>query len=753
MTEEPAATDPVIAQGTNKKERDELAKTQEANLRRYLERAAGQDVRDPGRDLLYLEPAGAATGLDDVTLGETVEMEAPERPQVVIDALRERSDDERGLVAEVLSDMADDEFGVERSNVMTALLGVVELIGDLSPKVAERISQSLAAFLAEQTLAPDHLVGALIVGLTAPSSGQLVEKLLGDARLFEDAERAEKVAALLDEIPEKFRPDVYEGIRDRVAETPDLVQPGIESLSADVALALLTSEPVTSGIHTALAQGEEEEERGEEVAEFADGLYESALKNTPLDPRLTQAVQHVLIAFDSESSIYPVVKSRAETVMPAAPDREAADVDAMRGIAGGLPADWPFWAEWLSGTPNQTDPEQQTSALSTLKSVLGSFREQDPETQEGGLKAIGSLVPYLTNLSAEETEDISAALRGVLDADSWWLDDERLADQTRIHAICRTLERVSPQMDADMRGLVVDDLRRGLEPAPPENPTWVRPSTLRGLRTLGASLDQASANALLTALGELGTTGNPDQDLDIAHTRAVLAERTSEGEASVIDHQILIAAAERDADGFADAMAAWLKLDPDTAAVMQVIVGQGAVMPASVETELGNWAGRLSQADRTSLIEAMLALERDYSDWVGTLSGPGTDEKSVTTVVLNLIKGAATTERREQLVGTLVALDPQTPAGQRGVADVMVYLLRTGKAVDFQTALAAAPALGTEHRSSERLKKALKKAADDRSHRVSKREDVQAFHDARIELPKKTLTDRAKKFGKSILGG
>lgn len=734
----------------------QLAKTQEANLRRYLERAAGQGVRDPGRDLLYLEPAGAAAGLDDVTLGETVEMEAPERPQAVIDELRERPDEERGLVAEVLADMADNEFGVERSNVMTALLGVVELIGDLNPKVAERISQSLAGFLAEQPLAPDQLVGALIVGLAAPSSGQLVEKLLADAQLFEDAERAEKVAALLDDIPEKFRPEVHEGIRDRVAESPELVQPGIESLSADVALSLLTSEPVTSGIHTALAQVEEEEEgeeRGEEVAEFADGLYESALKNTPLDPRLTQAVQHVLIAFDSESAVYPVVKSRAETVMPTAPDREAADLDAMRGIIGGLPGDWPFWAEWLSGIPDETDPEQQTSALLTLKSVLGLLREQDPETQEGGVEAIGSLVPYLSNLSAEETEDLTATLRGVLGAAGWWDNDDELADQTRIHAICRTLQRVSPQMEADMRGLVVEDVRRGLVPAPPQDPTWVRPPTLRGLRTLGASLDQASAEDVLTTLVELGTTGAPDQDLDVAHARSVLAKRTAEKDPSVVDHQVLIAAAERDADGFPDAMAAWLELDPDTAVVRQVIVAEGEVMPAAVEGELGNWAGRLSQADRTALIEAMVALDGDYSDWVDALSGPGIDEKSMTTLVLNLIKGAATTERREELVGTLVALDPQTPAGQKGVADVIVYLLRTGKAVDFQTALAAAPALGTEHRSSERIKKALKKAADDKSHRVSKREDVQAFHDAGIDLPKKTLTDRAKKFGKTILGG
>lgn len=178
-----------------------LKETQHTLLRRYLERTSG--VPDPGRDLLYLEPAGAAFGLDDAALGERIEADAPELPERVVEVVAERELDERLQAIRVLADMCDQEFGTERKNVMSALMGSASAAGEGLAEVGGVVVAALRSFEEEQPLVEEHLVGALGVALQTEThdARPLTEAMLARPELLSTSERLKAVARMLGDIP------------------------------------------------------------------------------------------------------------------------------------------------------------------------------------------------------------------------------------------------------------------------------------------------------------------------------------------------------------------------------------------------------------------------------------------------------------------------------------------------------------------------------------------------------------------------
>ena len=145
------------------REQEPLISQQRENLRRYLETRA--NVPDPSRQLLYLEAGGAVEGLADPDLGELLEREAPERPQVVVDGLQRVSEEERIQAVSVLAGMAPEEFGVAaRQRRRGSLWGR----GDVELELGAALDASVRAvrlLQEDEGLQPNQLVGALRLGL------------------------------------------------------------------------------------------------------------------------------------------------------------------------------------------------------------------------------------------------------------------------------------------------------------------------------------------------------------------------------------------------------------------------------------------------------------------------------------------------------------------------------------------------------------------------------------------------------------
>jgi hypothetical protein len=77
------------------------------------------------------------------------------------------------------------------------------------------------------------------------------------------------------------------------------------------------------------------------------------------------------------------------------------------------------------------------------------------------------------------------------------------------------------------------------------------------------------------------------------------------------------------------------------------------------------------------------------------------------------------------------------------VAVFLIQLLETGKKVDFEIAMRLVPALGTRHRSGERLSQAISAATKKLKVTVPKGVE-KGLKAAKVKLPKQSLTSRAR---------
>lgn len=648
---------------------------------------------------------------------------------------------------QVLAEMADGEFGDERSNLVTAFLGIAEQLAEEVQPVAQQLAESLAGFEREQGLDDDHLPGTLAVALYAgPRYEAQVQAVVEDDRLFSDPDRVRRVFLMLDRIPDDLHNGIFDRAKPQLTADPTILLDPVEALPQDEAGDLLRVSQTWDGVASAIGTWESNGQP-DEITGLAEALYERAAARSDPDVLVSQCVEHLLI---EQSPAYSVVRRHADSILKKPADQGLLDADAIIGLRVGPPEDWEFWTGHLAGNP-QPESDEAASVAATAQHIVGQLRGLEAPMHEAAVRAAMSLAPYLAGISDEHRETLGQACQNALNGGSWWTTDEELAVQRQIHEYCRALGREAALSDG-LNRLVVDDLRRGLSPAPPHGSQWSRPQTQQGLRDLGSRLGRASAQEILQSLMDLGTSGDPDQDLEIMHTRAVLAATAKprgERDPSVVDHDVLIQAAAREASALGQAASAWLGLDPDSDQVEAVAVA-AIQLPSALRGGLRKWSERQDEEARSTLVTSLTATDGNLSDWIREISDPGVDETSVLAEIAHRVGDAAHAEKRSELIGSLVAVSPRTPAGQKTVADQIIQLLGTGKAVDFDIALRAVPALGDNHRSAARLKTAFKHASEDHGHKVSKKGDLKALERVGVQVPKKSLTDSARDFLKSI---
>jgi hypothetical protein len=237
----PSATDPLLVE--DEEESKLLASVQRLQLRRYLQRTASASVPDPGRDLLYLEPAGAAVGLEDSELGDVIESVAPDARADVLAVLQSRSVDEQTAAARLLADMSHQLFGKEQANVVTTMLGVAEELSDEVRPVADEVAAALRSFLEEQELSEDQLVGALVIARLV-EEGQpeqpLTDRLFDDDRLLEDVDRARAVALLPGRLTEPHLEQVRKALAELLPTDASVLVEPIHALPVPTVRSLLT---------------------------------------------------------------------------------------------------------------------------------------------------------------------------------------------------------------------------------------------------------------------------------------------------------------------------------------------------------------------------------------------------------------------------------------------------------------------------------------------------------------------------------
>lgn len=726
-----SATDPPLDGDVPAVVEARLIETQHQQLRRYLERTA--DIPDPGRDLLYLEAAGAAFGLEDAALGELLEAEAPESPKRVVDEARQRSHDQQLLVMRVLADMCDQEFGDERKNVMTALMGVIEVASGEMSEAGDVVVAALRGFQEEQDLAVDHLPGAFQVALAVEddSDHPLTTALFEREELLITAERVQDVASSLDSVPPVHRPAVYARVAEEFTETPAVLTEALPHLSDDGALEVLRAAPVRDVLNLGLDSSN--------AVEVADSLYDAAGHS----PQLLAMVQRQALSYPGA---YPSVRAHAGSVLERLP-QDVVDEHVLIGLDWAPASDWPYWTERLSdGSAHRENHVRWAAeaAASIIKKVAS-----ENASEEAVAAALPALLPFLDGLVDEKRTEIVTAVQGVLEEHDWWTDGESRETQNKRHVAVRSLlDAPDVPLAAAAAKALADDIRRAKTATIVVSGVWrsaaTSPEGLRGARIMGEALPSATAAEIYNEWKDLPPADEVAGAYRLTHTLVALAASALRGDVSVnltgLDAERLIAATTQFGQAGPSVFHYWLRLEPNSADLAQALTPSLAER-RQARDDLKSYVGHLDDERRTELVGAMLDTHA-VPVWVQLVSEHGVDDESLTDRIAAAAEAATSVDEREKQVRLLVALRPGTMRSQRRVADLIVHLLDTGKKGDFNVSLRAAEALGDQHRSADRLKRAFTASVEKNKFEIPPKA-TQALARAEVRLPKKTFTKEA----------
>ena len=719
QAEEP--TDEVLADVSDA-EREALTHTEHEQLRRYLART--RDVRI-GRDLLFLDAAGAAVGIEDVELGELLD-EAVDDPARVIAALSDKDAETKRLAARVLGNAAEQEFGQERTNVISALMGIAADLDAGVADAADEVVGSVQSYMREEGLDEKHLVPALSLALAADNR-EMQDELFRDDRLLAN-EHVEAVTRMLPRIPNTRRMPVYEAVGRAISN--DFVEPLTETLDdmpTEDATAFFEATPVRSAVARFLVAPEEAGKHDwliKHVYSAADGHENGAT--------LRRAAQRLLL---HEEVAYTTLREHAERVFGEVEDPAERDRDALHALTFCPESDYEFWAGYLSSGEQESEELGRYGAAVARRFVEG-LHAADAQTIDARRGLVDAVVPFVGMAPEDRQLVIRDTLTAELQSVPWWQDGQSTEGQERLHALGHALFKASELLRGELEIILAEDLTRA-----PFAVHELTAETLGGLRSMGRSLGR-QATRVVTALESLGPSGAGALTTDVTLTRAVLACAAKQAgaavEADVLDADEVVAAAATRTKAGRAALVAWLELQPGSAQVEKVIREHGDAAPFAVVEAVGAWAGNLSTEERTLLVQTLVEHEFDVTRWVGAIAQHQVDEEQVVGRLDEAIRAAGRGDRRELLASTLATIKPVTPDAQRTVADIVIFLVGSGKTVDFRAATKALPALGTQHRSAGRLKDAFKAAADDHDHQLSGRAADDLLQ-AGVRVPKKAV--------------
>jgi hypothetical protein len=714
-------TDTIIAEADQEK-RQVLAHAEHEQLRRYLART--RDVRI-GRDLLFLDRAGAAVGLEDVELEELLD-EAVDIPSNVVQALEDRDEETKQLAAKVLASMADQEFGEERVNVMTALMGVVEQLGAVD-EIADEIAGSVASYARDETLDQEHLVGALSLAVFATGYSELEGEILRDDRLLTDPGVLVKTTALLPRVSASKRGPIYEGVATTVASGGEPLLQSLRELPGRAASELFDSGPIKSAVTRYL--GQEVEEAGQHD-QFIEDIYGIAVGKGDDGAALQRAAHDLLLR---EEIAYEPFQRHAQQVL-ADKDVEARDLDVLHAVIRFGNRDLDFWIDQLSDG-GYSSPEHGSCAVRVVTECINRVSPSEAEAIDETLAVIGVLSPFVVMADADKQSEVRDALNTQLEASAWWGEEAARERQEGLHRIGYALSEISEDLDSEIRKILAADLQRA-----PLDPGSLTEQTVRGLVSMGGKLGQP-AEAVLELLPAGGEEGIA---LPVWTTRArvalALSARHAGGEidATVVTDEAIIEAASQDSAHGREAVIDWLRLGPGAASVASILEALGGQSDPELMKSFEVWCEGTSEIERTSVAKTLLASEKTESRWLDPLVQAGLDELAVVEYIADTVRSAARGDQRNDLMATLARIRPVSAGAQKAVADLIIELVETEKQVDFKAATKAIPALGTEHRSARRLRDAFQVAAEKHGYQLSERTATQ-LAEASVKVPKKAV--------------
>lgn len=679
---------------------NEIRVAQRRLLHQYLVRVA--DVPDVGRDLLYLSSAGQAVDLGDPALATLIEEQAVDDPNEVIAAAAERTEAIRQRAVRLLAGQILQGFGVERTNLVSAMLGIAKGIGYRLGPAADEATNALATVEIQGELGEIQLVDSVGVALGAsPASGEpFIARLFADARLLAGSRRLAAIASFADRLGQPRRANLWSRIGATLPTDRNLLTAPLSSLPLDIAKEMVGA----LGDAIRLEAGASATVPAEAPA-FAESLFIAA--NSRRDGQeLAADILEELVSV-SIIPIYAVVRKLAPSIVAAMRPPRGEEV-CMAILIDAPPEDWGLWTSLLP-VVDQAAPGP-TFGVAALASL---FSRTDGVASVVLVAVVTPMIPALKRV--DETvlwTKLEPALSAALAARPWATSPQAI--QIKIYTAALALVPLGEPISSGVEILVAANIVLGLQ-AP------TTPQALAGLVAVAATLPAGVINVVAPALVSVAVPAVNEP----WRVRSQIGFASAMGKKGPTDEATnLLPSREAVLAGTTDSrtLPAWLGVQPPAddvrwMATQLVEAALPSAIPKATIEFFSEWAAAATVEDRTGLLTDVLSKTDDAGAWIEAIAPLGVDEALIVVALSESIRAEPKAPRRADLSRNLISLRPNAPKAQALVAELMLWLLERRAQADFDTATRLVRAVGTKHKMGMRLSEAFQ-AGVERGHNL-----------------------------------
>jgi hypothetical protein len=454
---------------------------------------------------------------------------------------------------------------------------------------------------------------------------------------------------------------------------------------------------------------------------------------------------------------YQAVRDRAETALISAGRSQLSNSVALKALALAAAPDWELWLSWLDEAAPEYSKQKEWAELALIR-IAGLLTTAD-EDQLGVARELTLRIVAVARLGDEEVSaPLTTTLQGALQSIAWWGGGGDFLRQQKIHEIVWELgEAIGPAATSTWADLRFADLIRGVTTA------GTTAIVLNAVSTWTRGLKPEQLRDLATRLSAIPLSGDAATDTELIGARTQMWIEGSEASENVgeapytISIDQIAAATKVPTDRAQEIISSWFS----RAARMSETTAEGIITrlnrgPTTLErNEFQDWfASRPTDEARTQFLISLATTGGSSLDWFRAAVA-ATPRNFAEDVVAHDISSeamqASRAEERRAAVDALLALSPESAAGQAVVGQLIIWLLGRKQKVDFDIALVAVGTLGSNHRMGRKVGNAFRKACDQQQRKIPKGERLK-FEHARIVLAQ-SYFERSKTKGlKKLIG-
>ncbi len=657
-----------------------------AFLHSYLGKIHAAEIAFPGPELIYLQQAAHADGLEDADLARALDFATDTDPEELAETFADASvSDKRAAIHFLVSRAQSNVIGPSRANLIETVCRIVEALSDLAE------TESVASFAASTVLAEARTgrwrdaatPGALILGLLDPTLSDPISTLgdLADPNTLAAEGFLDKLAPLMEHFASDSRAaQVHALFGAAYANHPEPTHTAFSTLSSEAAAHLwATQHPAIFAAIKALPdkQPEPATTSASPAASVAAGRAQPAAPEPDSAPHVETSIDRytklleaiaarqspcvllgheaLLLALDEVSSIfYPPAREAAKDIMfSVIDDPDVCNAVALRAIKVCPTVDEHDWGQCLTTGRDNADADLVDDAVRQLLANL----ENDLPRLATLPTEVQALLKWTTSETADEaTETVIDRLEMTSYAD---LDDPTQIRRDTCYRLLSDIDatgKVAP--GAEAIGRIRDLTARAKEDD-------LDDKTLALMRSQVDKLSPADAQRLDEALAALDSADN-DEFLALTRLRATVRTKAKLGPikystfASKINDEAISTSLLDD----------WLATTPPLREV-RLAIKRGAVTRAALAT----YAATRNVTDRSKL---WLTLEQAHytQPYLKSVGQYGVNDTVVDAFTQRILDADLSTQR--QLVARLLQANfPDTNARTKAT-DLAIALLKTG---------------------------------------------------------------------------